>query len=205
MADLAFPYTQGLAFVQSLHAEGGWEQVDGAYLDPPGTSEKVLHPEKYAAGETAIEVLPAPVADALGADWRPLEDSDLGEWLSYLVLAQGASESGRLEEGEAQAAAAGWGGDRVQAFIRDNTGDAAVAVRWVGDSEAEAAEFRLALDEQLGRRFNEELGTQDGGRCWQDAGRVSCIYGSGAEILWLIAPDMGVLNLMRTAFEVPGS
>lgn len=204
LADLGFPYAEGLVFVHFLHTAGGWARVDAAYILPPTTSEQILHPEKFIAGEGAREVDAAPVAGALGSEWRALGRDGLGEWVSYLILAQGASEAARIDEELARAAAAGWGGDLVQAFIREGGGglEAAVAVYWVGDSVAEGAEFQSALGEHLGRRIGDEVGTQGDGRCWQGEGRASCLYGSGAEVLWLVAPDLGVAARMRGAYAL---
>src|SRR3989304_6057770 len=47
--DFLFPYDQGLQFVRALFRQGGWAAVDAAYLDPPTTTEQILHPELKSA------------------------------------------------------------------------------------------------------------------------------------------------------------
>lgn len=202
--DLAFSYKEGVQFTDYLFLQGGWARVNAAYVEPPSTTEQIMHPEKYMAGEGAQYVAPAPVGDALGAGWRALPEGSLGEWLSYLVLSQGADEAARLEEDAAHMAAAGWGGDRVQAFVRPAEGgaQAAVAVHWVGDDEAEGVQFMGALGDQLGRRFAKELSGQLNGRCWEGGDQASCLYRRGAEVLWLLAPDMDLVAQMRGAFSL---
>jgi hypothetical protein len=49
--EYAFPYEAGAAFVEALVADGGWEAVNEAYSRPPTTTEQILHPDKYLAGE----------------------------------------------------------------------------------------------------------------------------------------------------------
>ena len=67
---LTFPYTAGLQFVSNARAAGGWAAVDALYAKPPASTEQVLHPEKYAAGEAPIKVaFPADLAKRLGTGW----------------------------------------------------------------------------------------------------------------------------------------
>ena len=45
--DFVFPYNQGSTFVQDLYSNGGWASVDAAYLNPPDSTEQILHPNLY--------------------------------------------------------------------------------------------------------------------------------------------------------------
>jgi len=60
--ELVAPYAFGSAFVHALRAKGGWAEVDRAWKTPL-TTEHVLHPEKWIAGERA-ESVPAPKSKA---------------------------------------------------------------------------------------------------------------------------------------------
>ena len=53
-----FVYRYGLEFVKTLYNYdlGSWEDVDGAYLNPPTTTEQIIHPEKYLSQEAALPV-----------------------------------------------------------------------------------------------------------------------------------------------------
>ena len=76
---LLFPYQNGAIFAASLFAQGGWAAVDRAYAKPPTTTEQVMHPEKYLAGEGAKPVQAPDVAAALGASWTLWDKDVLGE------------------------------------------------------------------------------------------------------------------------------
>jgi hypothetical protein len=137
---LLFPYVQGLAFVQGLQSQGGWKAVDDAFAKPPASTEQILHPDKYAAGEAPDAVtLPSDLAAKLGSGWTvPLVDTfgefQLGVWLNS---APGANKA------TADAAAAGWGGDRIAA-IKGPNGAWGVVLRTAWDSAKDAAEFEAA-------------------------------------------------------------
>jgi len=65
--ELIFPYTSGLDFVLALNKSGGYDAINAAFKNPPSTSEQILHPEKYLAGEGAQTVALADESAALGA------------------------------------------------------------------------------------------------------------------------------------------
>jgi hypothetical protein len=138
---LLFPYTAGLSFVQALQASGGWDAVNGAFRDPPASTEQVLHPEKYASHEAPIDVtLPADLPAKLGSGWtKGLEDT-LGEFQLKVWLDQAGGGSGGPS---ADTAAAGWGGDRVMLLDGPN-GARAIALKTAWDSAADASEFAAA-------------------------------------------------------------
>lgn len=95
------PYADGLRFVQHLRRNGGWESVNRAWASPPLTTEQLLHPEKYAAGE-----LPTPIAAPATPEGCKVTYQDvLGEQSLRLVLEEWVSRA------EASAFAAGWDGD----------------------------------------------------------------------------------------------
>ena len=64
---LLYPYTTGAFFVQAAQMSGGWPAVDDFYDRMPESTEQILHPDKYAAGEAPVEVtLPKDLAKDLG-------------------------------------------------------------------------------------------------------------------------------------------
>ena len=140
VAQLVFPYEQGFAFVTSLRGSGGWAAVNDAYTDAPVSTEQVIHPEKFAAGEDPLPVEAPALADVFGRGWRDLEPTTMGEamidiWLTHLGL----------DDTAAAAAAAGWGGDRlVVATGLDEAWVMAWRLAW--DSAAEADEFAAAYE-----------------------------------------------------------
>jgi hypothetical protein len=139
---LTFPYESGATFVTQLWAAGGWDAVDAAYDQPPASTEQVLHPEKYLAGEVPLNVPEPDVAGRLGAGWRQVEATTIGEAMVGIWLEQlGADRD------EADAAALGWGGDELS-VARGPDGTWAMAWQLEWDAPVHATEF-LDLYQQL--------------------------------------------------------
>jgi hypothetical protein len=134
---MLFPYQQGLLFVNGIWARGGWEAVDHAYDRPPDSTEQILHPEKYEAGEKPVEVPldAAALAREMGDGWTGTPEDTLGEFQLSVWLRENGVEASPAGE-----AAAGWGGDRV-AYLRGPNGAYALALLTAWDSQADANEF----------------------------------------------------------------
>jgi len=140
LRQLQFPYLAGFTFVSALRGSGDWAVVDDAYTDAPVSTEQVLHPEKYLAGEAPVGVEAAGLAERFGAGWENVAPTTIGEAMIDIWLVElGAGQD------EATAAAAGWGGDRL-AVARGGDDDWAMAWRIAWDSAAEADEFAAAHD-----------------------------------------------------------
>lgn len=123
--ELEFPYTDGLAFVCGLHAEGGWAAVDAAYADPPTTTAQVMWPARYAAGEDAVA---PPELAGPGGSWTQTRSSTLGAAeLLWLFSAPGDDETAALDAPRRRAAA--WAGGTLTLWTDD--GASAVGVSLV--------------------------------------------------------------------------
>jgi hypothetical protein len=193
--DFLFPYEQGLEFVRSLFRQGGWAAVDEAYLDPPSTTEEILHPELYGKEEPLPVELPD-LTETLGAGWEQLEVGRLGEWFTYLVLDE------EIPDWEAKGAAAGWGGDAYQVY-RDEAGDRTALVlltRW--DSPRDAHEFAEAFGTYAGWRFGEAFTEQPERRWTWERGAV-LLERAYDQSLWIVAPDEAAQQALREAIEFP--
>lgn len=131
---LVFPYVAGMGLAADLHRAGGFPLVNQLLARPPASTEQVLHPEKYLAGEPPIPVrAPEPPPG-----YRVLESEPLGELQTRVVLERCAPAP------EARAAAEGWGGDRFSVL----SGPAReVALLWssIWDTERDALELEAAL------------------------------------------------------------
>jgi hypothetical protein len=171
---LLFPYQQGLIFATGIWAKGGWEAVDRAYGRLPDSTEQVLHPGKYEAGEKPVEVSldAATLAKAMGAGWKETPADTLGEFQLTVWL----RENG-LRALVAEAAAAGWGGDRL-AYLRGPEGAYALVMRTAWDTAADAAEFVDAAGTAVG----------DG----DSPGTV--VRSSATEVVVVLASDGAALN-----------
>jgi hypothetical protein len=132
-----FPYDQGIDFALYLWKKGGWDELNKAYDNPPSTTEQVLHPEKYVAGEKADDLKLPDLSDDLGKRWKQLDDDVFGEFdvYNYLLTLLG-------DESVASAAAAGWGGGRMAVYSREDYSDRVlvhIVLTW--DTPADATEF----------------------------------------------------------------
>ncbi len=135
---MAFPYMQGMTFVAALFRAGGFELVNKIYTQPPTTTEQVLHPEKYLAGEQ-----PA----AIGAP-EPPKGYELVTHGSVGELQMRAILSYCLPPERAERAAAGWGGDAYGIFVGPKeAGMLSWSTAW--DDETQAKEFESALSDYV--------------------------------------------------------
>ncbi|MBW3661430.1 MAG: hypothetical protein KY397_07355, partial [Gemmatimonadetes bacterium] len=129
---LLFPYVEGADFVLASRERGGWEAVDRLYREPPGSTEQILHPERYWETFDAPRSLrppePAPgEAELTSGSW--------GEFGVALVLEAALGDSTLARE-----AARDWDGDRYALW---RAGDGARIFRWslVWDTPAAAERF----------------------------------------------------------------
>ncbi|MBA3451686.1 MAG: hypothetical protein H0T42_01160, partial [Deltaproteobacteria bacterium] len=146
---LIFPYRKGLSFVAALRRRQPWSAVNKAYANPPTSTEQIIHPERYLAGDEPVRVtLPAPTA-------LPghiiAHDTVWGELAFDLFL-----RSHGVDPATAAVAAEGWGGDRVITLARSREGvtdkrpQRAVGVaRMEWDSEPDAIEATEAIEKAL--------------------------------------------------------
>jgi hypothetical protein len=139
-----FRYRDGLRFVETLRRTRPAVQLDEVFRRPPVSSEQVLHPEKYLAGETPREV-ETDVEGFADEGWRLTATTPLGE-----IGVRGLLMAGVTVE-EARRAAAGWGGDR--SFVFEREGRAPLFVwKTTWDTQRDAQEFFRAYNEMLRQR-----------------------------------------------------
>jgi hypothetical protein len=130
---LVLPYTAGLDFIQAVWQRGGWAAVRSAWDHPPVSTEQVLHPSKYLAGET-------PRPESVGyAPWRGrvINEGVLGEMLARTLLG---------DDGEGDGAA-GWGGDAFRVW--DLSGKTLLVWRAVWDTPPDGSAFARGLRTRL--------------------------------------------------------
>ena len=130
---ISAPYGLGHEFVDELIDDGGQETLDAAFGAPPRTSEQVIDPARYEAGEGGIEV---PVPAVAG---QVVDEGVAGQFLIEVVLAEG------LDADRAREAGSGWGGDSVVVW-RDGERPCATLAA-VGDDPGETAELRGAFED----------------------------------------------------------
>ena len=183
-APLEFPYTTGFGFVQTINGSGGWKAIDDLYSRMPESTEQILHPEKYSAGEAPVKVaIPTDLTSRLGSGWEVAAQDTLGELQIGIWL-----EDGGVPAAEAKTAAAGWGGDRL-AVLEGPGDDWAVAIETAWDTKGDADEFASALTTATKKA----------------QGVARDFAGKDANTRWLIvADDEATMAKVRTALGLAG-
>jgi hypothetical protein len=183
-ADLEFPYVTGLEFAQTLYDQGGFDAVDAAWENPPNSTEQIIHPDRYLAGDAPQLVSLAPMTDTLGAGWLWLEEDSFGEFYLREYLVQ------QLTADEVDTAATGWGGDQYAVYWNEEQQGLVMALRSGWDTAADADEFDAAYSRYAELRQGAAAQPQaDGSRCWQAADTL-CLYRQGDQTLVVLAPNL---------------
>lgn len=181
-----FARTAGFAFVSELYQQGdeGFGLIDAAWEDPPVSSEQILHPDRYLADDEPLAVGLPPLTSTLGVGWVLRDEGSLGEFFLRAYLSQ------QLDEGPAQTAATGWGGDRYAVYWNDTDEALVLVYRILWDTVPDSAEFAALYPSYPARLFgvNGEL-QLDGSECWQ-GNDVICFYRDGAETVIVRAPEV---------------
>jgi len=150
---LEFPYTEGFLFANGMYEEGGFDAINAAIQTPPASTEQILHPEKYTSNEAPAAVDAPDLLNSLGDGWYAVYEETLGE-LGVQILATGGEEPGFNIPGfpvdwPHQEVAAGWGGDRLRMY-ESLSGQWLIAWQTAWDTEADAAEFEVRVNDLLG-------------------------------------------------------
>jgi hypothetical protein len=136
---LIFPYFGGMMFTAAvLKTPGGWNAVSGVFARPPLSTQQIIHPELYFANKRPEAVELPKAAKGPGAEWKKLDENDLGEFGWKEVLKQ------FLGEERAKALSAAWVGDRYIVF--ENNKDKRLLL---------ITELRLANIEETNRFFGQ--------------------------------------------------
>jgi hypothetical protein len=143
------PYTLGEPFVGGLVESGGDQALAAAFAEPPRTTEQVLDPARYLAGEAAIDVPPPQV------EGEVVDEGVIGQLLVLLVLAD------EVGVDDAREAASGWGGDWGVAW-RDGE-RSCVTATLVGDDVGETEQMRRAFDRWAAAHEDARLEPSGGG------------------------------------------
>ena len=129
------PYTDGPKFVHALLRAGGQARLDSSFALPPVTSEQILQPDKYLAGEGPVAV-PAPKADG-----TLLNKGALGELLIREMLFDSVPSAAEVNR-----AIDGWGGDSYVTWA-DASGRSCLRDTFVGDTPTDTNELVQAITE----------------------------------------------------------
>jgi len=191
-----FPYSAGEYFVIYLFIEGNytWDKVNQAYRHPPVSSEQVMHPEKYLAGEIPTPVNLPDLAPVLTETWHEIDRDVLGE-VGFLVWL-----ADQVEEQLAIDGAAGWDGDAYALWV-DDAEHRLLAELSVWETDTDAAEFLEAFSTYMNLRREESQAYEEAGvRYWEDDAGVTLLSRQGRQVLIIVAPDRVTLDQVRARF-----
>ena len=136
---LLFSYSEGAAFCLELRRRGGQKLLDYAFgVDPPRSSEQILHPEKWFGHRDDPIVVDWPDLTAALPGFTKAGEGQLGEEGIRILLRQALQG----DRHAADAAAAGWGGDRFAVYVRGGRRLLAWIADW--DTDEAAARFQAA-------------------------------------------------------------
>lgn len=186
---LLFPYSEGYEFVQFLFDEGGWDLVNASYANPPVSTEQILHPELYLAGEMPVSVSVGDVSSAIGPEWTEVDNDVVGEFIIRLML-----ENSDLSDAQVDRAASGWGGDAYSIIATSDE----LAITWqtVWDTDQDAAEFFRAMGVRESVRINGEVVTNGNVVTIEGDGVVVRLMLDGDEVTYLQAPTLVLMEML---------
>lgn len=138
--EMCFSYMGGLKFVFNLYGAkegGGMAAIDAAFMNPPLSTEQILHPKKYRSKpDWPVSIALPDLSSLLPKGSKRTYSNNLGELhIRTFLAAHKLRRIGKIH--------AGWDGDRLELY-ETPTGPAIVWYsRW--DSEEDAEQFEAAL------------------------------------------------------------
>ena len=136
---LLFSYVHGFAFCLDVRRAGGQKLLDLAFTaDPPRSSEQILHPAKWHGPrrDDPIGLTWPDLSDVLPG-WTKVSEGETGEATLQSLLREKSRD-----RRQAEAAAAGWGGDRFAVYEKAGRRLLVWWTEW--DSDADARELEKA-------------------------------------------------------------
>ena len=171
-----FEIEAGIPFVMALQLTDPLGAVNQAFINPPVSTEQILHPEKYFHNELPISVSLPDIVNGLGAGWSQTDSNVMGEFFLRTYLETGVGERFAAD------AAAGWGGDRY-ILLRDAQDQRILVLLIAWDTLADAREFRNAATvSPIGASYQRYVST------------------SGTRTLFIVAPAQALIEAVRAQF-----
>ncbi len=147
---MTFPYIQGMEFTTFVKNEfGGWEGLAKVYSNPPVSTEQIIHPEKYIAGEKPVEVN---IDENFFKDkkYSFIKKDTLGEFFLFNYFLE------YLGEDESKEASSGWGGDKSVIFS-DKNDNTIMLYKSSWDTTNDANEFFESYKNSIKSRFKNSI------------------------------------------------
>ncbi|MDX9703617.1 MAG: hypothetical protein RBU23_11320 [Candidatus Auribacterota bacterium] len=148
---MLFPYMKGLVFVMALYETQDQDTIHNVFLDPPVSTEQIIHPEKYFADrdDPVIPQLPCMKEFYESNGLVELYENTMGEFVMDIWL------KSYISAGQARTASEGWGGDRYKVFHHPSNTDLkgyVLQTNW--DTPQDAQEFAGAYRSFLEKKYD---------------------------------------------------
>ena len=186
-----FPYWEGWRFAEVIFRSGGWQAIERAYMDPPSSTEQVLHPERFLEErDDPVSIVVPDVGSVLGEEWELYIQDTLGELVIGLYL------EAWLTEERAWGAAEGWDGDAFVVWEHED-GSRVTIWRTIWDNTKEAEEFEQALAALIPQcyvpawRLDPPPGIM--GKWWEAAGGGVAVSRVARYVSLVVSPDLQAL------------
>ncbi len=194
---LAFPYQEGAVFVTAIHSGAGWDSVNNAYSYPPLSTEHILHPEKYLAGEQPVTVTLPDFTASLAPGWENIDEGVLGEFIFATYL------ENRLTYSRAADAAEFWGGDAYALLRNPDQDKSALVSLSTWDSVEDARDFFGACISYVQAPGQESLGLRtsaEGVRRWDSESRSVLVALDDDRVLLIISESGSAVEAIAAEF-----
>ena len=148
--ELMFPYLAGIRFTQHvLQASNGWPDFHRVFENPPVSTQQIMHPDMYLHGVVPPKIKLPDTAGLLSADWKKLDENDMGEFGVLEILKQ------FLPKDRSTDLAAAWSADRYSIFENQKTKRTLLLFDVRLASDADAARFFGAYSEVLELKYDQ--------------------------------------------------
>jgi hypothetical protein len=201
-----FPYNWGANFVYSIYQwkNGYWAAVNKVYDNLPVSTEQILHPEKYLAGEKPVVMVVPDLQPVLGDGWALIGSDSLGEFMTHLLLSYGADYLAEILDATAITASAGWGGDHYVVYASTSGDQMVLAAEWNWDTNNDQTEFLAAMRDYLNARFRGEKPNPPTADCWAMNSQTTCLFHTNRNTLWVLGPDMDTIKNVLSSYPAYG-
>lgn len=153
-------YAYGMNFIHEIQRDG-WSAVNRLYIEPPVSTEQILHPRKWIEREEPDRFTWPPFEKAgLFDDWKLLDVDTIGEMTWRIIFTVFDMDV------RGESAAEGWNGDRYAVFQSRDGRDLLLLLYTSWDTEDDADDFADAYRELLTSKYPTNTGSivvsQDG-------------------------------------------
>ena len=179
---MLFPYIYGYDFVMYQYLKGGFDHVNKLYTNLPESVEQIMHPEKYLH-DKPVDVTMEPFRSLISKEFDIIQDDVLNESDILMILSSGYKNEWQLNERQAAAGAAGWGGGSF--IFGENNNEFIFFSKTVWDNVKEAEEAETVFALYSDKRFGNSVGLNE----WKDDSFNVHLIRQDDVLFWMIFPD----------------